>query len=42
LQLLYFCSLEDFLPDLEILKPPDEPGLAVGLVFIRCPNLSIC
>ena len=26
LQGLYFSPLEDFLPDLEILKPPEEPG----------------
>jgi hypothetical protein len=38
---LYFSALEDFLPDLEILKPPEEPGPAAGLVFIRGPNSSI-
>jgi hypothetical protein len=35
--MLYFFPLEDFLPDLEILKPPEEPGLAAGLIFICRP-----
>ena len=34
LQLLYFFPLEDFLPDLEILKPPDEPGPRCRALFI--------
>jgi hypothetical protein len=37
--MLYFSSLEDFLPDLEILKPPDEPGPLGRALFIRhSPN----
>jgi hypothetical protein len=40
--MLYFFSLEDFLPDLEILKPPDEPGPRAGLLLSAARTSSIC
>ena len=36
-------TLEDFLPDLEILKPPDEPGPnRPGSFYLAAPPASIC
>lgn len=32
---IYCFRFKNFLPDLEILKPPEEPVLAVGLFFFR-------
>ena len=41
LQGLYFFALEDFLPDSEILKPPEEPGTSCRAHFFALFSLDL-